>query len=195
MDKSGWLQGCGHSGRRLPQILISDGQNQNLGRLLLLYCHVALPEGDSASASSRLARGCHDNRQTDANETPSPQMLNGCRVFDWLLRYRLDPSFRPPMLSSRLFCDGKLQQSAICMAKRGLLATLTGCRYPALRRMQMLHMAASETHGRPPVQPSSAVQSPVAVARPLDVPFPLAGDVYRGMSHRRQSILHYANVE
>lgn len=38
-----------------------------------------------ATARQLLARGCHDNRQTDANETPSPSISNGCRGSYWPL--------------------------------------------------------------------------------------------------------------
>jgi hypothetical protein len=72
---------------------------------------------------------------------------------------------------------------------------LTGCRYLALRPMRMLQMAAWRPRGRPPVQRSSAVRKSGAVARSVDPSSALAGDLYRGMTHRRQSILDYADVE
>lgn len=95
------------------------------------------------TARQFLARGCHDNRQTDANGTPSPQILNGCRVFDWTLRSKLDPCPWPPGCSRACF----VMPSCLCMANRGLLAALTGSRRPASRQMHMLHIVASVTHG------------------------------------------------
>lgn len=156
------------------------------------------PCGTSWRATPRrlLARGCHDNRQTDANETPSPSISQRLQVFYWPLRCPVPAPLRGPMLFSRLSCSLVRWHAAAICSGRGLLAALTGCRSLALRRMRMLQTAASRPHGRPPVQRCGAVPKS---GRGREISGPSVRSCSRlahwRLTHRRQSIPDYAALE
>ncbi|KAB5577651.1 hypothetical protein GE09DRAFT_526779 [Coniochaeta sp. 2T2.1] len=141
-----------------------------------------------ATARQLLARGCHDNRQTDANETPSLPVTNGSRGCDWLLD---SPSFHlvlSPFSFSRLSCDGKLQQSAVTGPPDGL-------DWLPVSRLETYADAAYGLHRDPTGHRQSNGSARSVVRSRSRISPALADALYREVTHRRQSIRKYADVE
>lgn len=110
------LHQYGRIRKPFPQILSSRPES-DLGRLLLLYCHVALWQSDSASALSAWVPRQSPNRRERNTNPPKSQTAARCLIGG--LAIKTSPSSCPPCyLALVLRCT--LQQSGVAGPPDGL---------------------------------------------------------------------------